>query len=140
MNRLQSNDRGLEMSMVTNRFLTQLMPHPRLLDAAERDGEVENRVRVDPNRSCTEVADEEVCPIETARLYARAKTELRVVRTSEHIFNVAEPGYCQNGTENLFLDDAHVRCDVRQDRGTYVRSRSRQGPSSGYYTGAQLPT
>src|SRR5688572_1331791 len=123
----EGNDCRLQVGVMLDRFRPKFVADSGLLDATERNREIEYGVRVHPNRSGPEIPDEPVCPFEAPRPDAGAEAVLGIVGHFQGLLDRAETRGGENGTEYLVLHYAHAGSHIGQYGGLDVCAWPGQG-------------
>src|ERR1700735_1884863 len=103
------------MSVLLDGFFAEFLPDARLLDPAERHGEIQHAMRIDPNGSGAKITDKPMGLFQIASPNAGSEPEFRLVGPGNDFAYVSELGRRQYRPENLLAHDAHVRFDVAHD-------------------------
>ena len=110
----------LQLGVAVERVEPLVAPEPRLLVAAERDGDVGGVERVDPDDPGPDRAGQPVRPVHVAGPQAGREAERRVVRDAERVGLVLELGDGQDRPEDLLARHAPPVVDAVEDRGLDV--------------------
>lgn len=87
----------------------------RLFEAAHGLARSTGDCRVDPCPARMNPAHQGQRLVDVLGPYARGETVLTIICDLQRLFRVAEGGDRQDRSENLFLSDAHIRLNIRQD-------------------------